>query len=320
MTSPTVVVFGTGYDDYRTELDVLAPLGVERIEPVAVDAPNADARLNAADVVLVRESPLPAERIGRLDRCRAIVRYGVGVDNIDLEAAAARGIYVANVPDYGSHEVAEHALALILATARRIAQRDRAVRAGAWGVGSREPIARLAGSTLGLVGFGRIAEALWRKTAGLGFEATLVHDPVRTSFPDGVRPVDLESLLAEADVISLHAPLTAATRHLIDADGLAHVRPGAVLVNTARGGLIDEAALLVALDEGRLRGAGLDVFEEEPLPADHPLRQRPQVVLTDHTGWYSDASLDELQRGAATEAARVLRGEEPENWVNRWAS
>ncbi len=320
MTSPTVVVFGTGYDDYRTELDVLAPLGVERIESVAVDAPNADARLNAADVVLVRESPLPAERIGRLDRCRAIVRYGVGVDNIDLEAAAARGIYVANVPDYGSHEVAEHALALILATARRIAQRDRAVRAGAWGVGSREPIARLAGSTLGLVGFGRIAEALWRKTAGLGFEATLVHDPVRTSFPDGVRPVDLESLLAEADVISLHAPLTAATRHLIDADGLEHVRPGAVLVNTARGGLIDEAALLAALDEGRLRGAGLDVFEEEPLPADHPLLQRPQVVLTDHTGWYSDASLDELQRGAATEAARVLRGEEPENWVNRWAS
>jgi D-3-phosphoglycerate dehydrogenase len=320
VTPPRVVVFGPGYDDYRTELDVLAPLGVERIEPVAVDAPDADARLSTAAIVLVREAPLPAERIARLERCRAIVRYGVGVDNIDLAAAAARGIYVANVPDYGSHEVAEHALALILATARRIAQRDRAVRAGAWGVGAREPIARLAGSTLGLIGFGRIAETLWRKTAALGFAATLVHDPVRTTFPDGVRPVDLDTLLAGADVISLHAPLTDATRRLVDADRLAHVRPGAVLVNTARGGLIDEAALLAALDEGRLRGAGLDVFEEEPLPADHPLRDRPQVVLTDHTGWYSDASLDELQRGAATEAARVLRGEEPENWVNRWAS
>jgi D-3-phosphoglycerate dehydrogenase len=194
------------------------------------------------------------------------------------------------------------------------------VRAGAWGVGAHEPIARLAGSTLGLIGFGRIAEALWRKTAGLGFDATLVHDPVRTTFPDGVRPVDLDTLLTQADVISLHAPLTDATRHLIDADRLARVRPGAVLVNTARGGLVDEAALLAALDAGRLRGAGLDVFEEEPLPADHPLRDRAQVVLTDHTGWYSDASLDELQRGAATEAARVLRGEEPENWVNRWTS
>jgi D-3-phosphoglycerate dehydrogenase len=320
VTAPIVVVFGPGYDDYRTELDVLAPLGVERIEPVAIDAPDADARLADADVVLVREAPLPAERIARLDRCRAIVRYGVGVDNIDLEAAAARGIYVANVPDYGTHEVAEHALALILATVRRIAQRDRAVRAGAWGVGAREPIARLAGSTLGLIGFGRIAEALWRKTAGLGVRATLAYDPLRAALPDGVRPVDLDTLLAESDVISLHAPLTDATRHLLNEERLGHVRRGAVLVNTARGGLIDEAALLAALDDGRLRAAGLDTFEEEPLPEGHPLRARPQVVLTDHAGWYSDASLQELQHGAAIEAARVLRGEEPLHWVNRGSS
>ncbi len=319
MTPPVVVVFGPGYDDYRTELEVLAPLGVERIEPVATDAPDADDRLAAADVVLVREAPLTAERIASLDRCRAIVRYGVGVDNVDLEAAAARRIYVANVPDYGSHEVAEHALALMLAVVRRVAQRDRAVRAGAWGVGVREPIARLAGSTLGLIGFGRIAETLWRKTAGLELGATLVHDPLRSSFPEGVRPVDLDTLLAEADVISLHAPLTDATHHLVNAERLARLRPGAVLVNTARGGLVDETALLAALDEGRLRGAGLDVFEREPLPADHPLRERPEVVLTDHTAWYSDTSLEELQRGAATEAARVLRGEEPASWVNRWS-
>lgn len=319
MTPPRVVVYGPGYDDYRTEVDVLAPYGVERIDPIPIDAPDADARLATADIVLVREAPLPAGRIARLQRCRAIVRYGVGVDNIDLEAATSRRIYVANVPDYGSHEVAEHALALILAVARRVPRRDREVREGAWGLGARQPIARLAGSTLGLIGFGRIAETLWRKASGLGFRATLVSDPERSTLPDGVRRVPLDVLLKEADIVSLHAPLTDATRHLIDRDALAKMRDGAILVNTARGGLIDEAALIAALEAGKLHGVGLDVFEEEPLASGHPLRTQPDAVLTDHTGWYSSSSLDELQRGAAAEAARVLQGDAPRNWVNRWA-
>ncbi len=320
MTPPVIVVFGHGYDTYRSELDVLAPYGVEHIEPVPVDAPNAAERLAAADIVLVREAPLPSDLIGSMASCKAIIRYGVGVDNIDLSAAAEHGIYVANVPDYGTDEVAEHALALLLDVARRVTQRDRFVRQGGWGVGAQEPIDRIAGSTLGLIGFGRIAERLWQKTAGLGLAGTLAFDPVRSTFPEGVTPVELDRLLEEADLISLHAPLTPATLHLMNAERIALLKPRAVLVNTARGGLIDERALVAALERGALRGAGLDVFADEPLPDGHPLRRRRDVVLTDHAGWYSEASLDELQRGAAREAARVLGGSPPENWINRWPS
>lgn len=318
MNPPVVVVFGPGYDDYRTELDVLAPYGVEHIEPVGLDDAARDARLATADAILVREAPLPDERIALLDRCRVIVRYGVGLDNIDLEAARRRRIYVANVPDYGSEEVAEHTLALILAVDRRVAQRDRDVRSGAWGIGARQPIRRLAGSTLGLVGFGRIAEAVWRKSSGIGFRDTLVVDPVRASYPKGVHPVDLDTLLRRSDVVSLHAPLTASTRHMLAGPQFDTMRDDAILVNTARGGLVDQAALVDTLTRGGLHGAGLDVFEEEPLPEDDPLRTLENVVLTDHTAWYSEASLDELQRGAAHEVARVLAGESPVNWVNRW--
>lgn len=320
MNPPIVVVFGPGYDDYRTELDVLAPHGVEHIEPVGLDGPDRDARLAAADAVLVREAPLPAERIAKLERCRVIVRYGVGLDNVDLAAAERHRIPVANVPDYGADEVAEHALALILSVARRVTQRDRDVRSGAWGIGHRQPIRRLAGSTLGLVGFGRIAETLWRKASGIGFRETLAVDPVRDAYPPGVRRVDLDTLLRRSDVVSLHAPLTPTTRRMIAAPQLEAMRDGAILVNTARGGLVDPAALVDALTRGRLLGAGLDTFDEEPLPHDDPLRTVENAVLTDHTAWYSETSLDELQRGAAHEVARVLAGEAPQNWVNRWAT
>ena len=271
-----------------------------------------------ADAVMLREAPLPASVVEQLERCRVIVRYGVGVDNVDLAAAAARHIYVANVPDYGVDEVSLHTLALLLAVTRRIASRDRDVRAGAWNVGARETMYRLAGGTLGLIGYGRIGESFHRKTAGLEFARTLVADPALTVPPADAELATPEEVCRQSDVVSLHAPLTPQTRHMIDARRLALMKPTAILINASRGGLVEEAALAEALKQGRLHGAGLDVFESEPPLTDHPLFSAPNVVVSDHTAWYSEASVGDLQRKAAEEVARVFQGEVPRNWVNRW--
>lgn len=273
--------------------------------------------LKDADAVMVREFPLPAPVLRALPRCQVIVRYGVGVDNIDLGAARERGIYVANVPDYGMDEVAEHALALLLTVARRTKQRHGALLEGAWGVGQREPVFRLAGSTLGIVGYGRIAQAFHRKAGGLGFARVLIHDPARTAPVEGAELVPLPTLLREADAVSLHVPLLPTTYHLIGPEELSGMKPGAILVNTGRGGVVDETALYHALKDGQLLGAGLDVFEQEPVAPGHPLLSLPNVTATDHTAWYSEASVDELQHKAAAEVARVLGGDAPRNWVNR---
>ena len=314
-----VVALDVGYADYDRERAVLEPLGAKLDEVFCEgDLARTVEAVRDADAVMLREAPLPASVVERLERCRVIVRYGVGVDNVDLAAAAARHIYVANVPDYGVDEVSLHTLALLLAVTRRIASRDRDVRAGAWNVGARETMYRLAGGTLGLIGYGRIGESFHRKTAGLDFARTLVADPALTAPPAGTELATPEEVCRQADVVSLHAPLTPQTRHMIDARQLALMKPTAILINASRGGLIDEAALAEALKQGRLHGAGLDVFESEPPPADHPLLSAPNVVVSDHTAWYSEASVGDLQRKAAEEVARVFQGELPRNWVNRW--
>ena len=314
-----VVALDVGYADYDRERAVLRPLDAALDEVFCEgDLARTVEAVRNADAVMLREAPLPALVIGQLERCQVIVRYGVGVDNVDLDAAAARKIYVANVPDYGVDEVSLHALALLLAVARRIASRDRDVRAGAWNIGAREAMYRLAGGTLGLIGYGRIGESFHRKTVGLDFTRTLVADPALTAPPPGAELASLEEVCRQADVISLHAPLLPQTRHIIDAARLSLMKPTAILVNASRGGLIDEAALAEALSRGRLHGAGLDVFEQEPPPADHPLLRAPNVVVSDHTAWYSEASVGDLQRKAAEEVARVFQGLEPRNWVNRW--
>jgi D-3-phosphoglycerate dehydrogenase / 2-oxoglutarate reductase len=312
-----VIVVGHGYDDYRTEAAILRPHGVRGIAQVDPADPTFADHLARADAILVRETPITAAHLEAAPKLRVIARYGIGVDSVDLEAARQRRVYVANVPDYGAEDVSDHALALYLALQRRIVTRDRAVRSGAWNIGQAEPMRRSATLCFGLVGYGRIARALHRKLAGLGAREVLVCDPVLTGSPAGAELVDLTMLAQRADVISLHAPLTEQTRHLVDRDLLARMKPGVILVNTARGGLVDEAALLDAVREGRVR-AGLDVFESEPPPADHPLFASSDVVLSDHTAWYSETSIEELQSGAAQEVARVFAGEPPHSWVNRW--
>ncbi|HXH84731.1 MAG TPA: C-terminal binding protein [Candidatus Tectomicrobia bacterium] len=313
------VILDDGYASYDTERAVLGAAGAEVVlRPCRGDARRAREAVTDADAVLVRETPVDAGVVAAMTRCRVIVRYGVGVDNVDLEAARARRIPVANVPDYGVEDVSDHTVALLLAVARRIVTRDRAVRAGAWGIGPAEPVHRVAGRVLGLIGYGRIGRAVHRKLGGFGLARVLVHDPFLDAAPPGVELVDLERLVAEADYVCLHCPLTPATHHLIDAPRLRAMKPTAILVNAARGPIVDEAALVEALREGRIFGAGLDVFEREPLPAHHPLRALDRVVLSDHTAWYSEESIADLQRKAAEEAARGLRGEPLRSWVNAW--
>jgi D-3-phosphoglycerate dehydrogenase / 2-oxoglutarate reductase len=314
-----VVVIDSGYESYETEASILEPVGARvEVVPCDGDAGKVKHAVLDADAVMVRESRVSRAAIEAMRRCRAIVRYGIGVDNIDLEAARERRIYVANVPDYGCEEVSDQAMALLLAVARRIAARDRAVRSGAWNVSRSQRMYRVAGRVLGLVGYGRIARALERKMRGIGVARVLVHDPLLGESPPGVAMVDLDTLCREADYISLHAPATAHTRRMIDARRIALMKPTAILINTARGTLVDEDALLVALREQRLQGAGLDVYESEPPRRDHPLFALDNAVLSDHTGWYSEESIPELQEKAAQEVARVLRGEAPRNWLNPW--
>ncbi|HYF80415.1 MAG TPA: C-terminal binding protein [Symbiobacteriaceae bacterium] len=315
-----VVILNANYPHYEAERDVLAPFGAVEIEHVDTHGSPEQVVLAVrdADAVMVRETPIPAAAIAAMTRCKVIVRYGVGVDNIDLAAARERKIVVANVPDYGSEEVSDHAFALLMSVARRITQRDKAVRQGAWGVGAKEKIYSMRGRTLGIVGYGRIGRAFHRKAAALGFGRTLVYDPFVTQSEPGMEAVDLDTLCREADVISLHTPLNRENYHLISADRFALMKQETILINTARGGIVDEAALVAALASGKLFGAGIDVFEKEPLDLNHPLLGFANVVLTDHTGWYSEECVTDLQTKAAQEVARVWGGNRPRSWVNRW--
>jgi D-3-phosphoglycerate dehydrogenase len=313
-----VVALDDGYAAYDQEVRLLAEAGARfELQPCRGSVDAAIASVRGADVVLVRESPLPRRAIEAMDRCKAIVRYGIGVDNIDLAAARERRIAVANVPDYGTDEVSTQTVALALAVVRRLSLHDAEVRSGRWSTGVLKPMYRLRGRTLGLVGFGRIARMTLEKLSGFGFGRVLVNDP-HAELPAGCEQASVDDVCREADLISLHVPLTPQTRHLIDARRLSLMRPTAVLVNTARGGLVDLDALHAALAEGRLLGAGLDVFEQEPPDPAHPVFRLDNVAVTNHIGWYSEEAMRELQRKTAEEAARVLRGEAPRHWVNPW--
>lgn len=264
------------------------------------------------------DTPLTAAVIAALPACRAIVRYGVGVDSIDVPAATRHGVVVANSADFCTEEVSDHAVALILAGARRIAYFDRKIRGGGWqGVDPDLALRRVGCLTLGLLGWGRIAQAVARKMAGFQMRI-LVSDPYVHSLPPGlsVELVPRERLLRESDLLSLHLPLNAETRHVIDESALRLMKPSALLVNTSRGGVVDEAALVRALQEKRLAGAALDVFEIEPLPAGSPLRSLEQVTLTPHYAASSQDSMKHLHRTVTDTVEAMLRGYWPPFPVN----
>ena len=264
-----------------------------------------------ADAILVTYAKLPGELLRQLTRCKAIGRFGLGVDNIDLAAAKALGIAVNYVPDYCLREVSDHAMALLLALARKVTLANKLVQSGRWEVPPLVPPRRLEGQVLGLIGFGNIPRMLAPKAKAFGLKV-LAHDPYvakETLNAAGVEGVSFDNLLARADFISVHAPLLPATRGLMNAAAFAKMKNGACLINTARGPLVDEAALVTALDSGHLGGAALDVVTTEPLPKDSVLLGRDNVILTPHTAFYSVEALEELQSKCANDVARVLSGE-----------
>ena len=313
--TPLVLICGLDHASVAEEVPVLQAAGV-RFGQVACRTEDDFLReCGGAEALLVQYGPVSRRVIEGLPRVRVLVRYGVGVDGIDVDAATERGIPVVNVPDYGTDEVANHAVALLLALARKLARLDRQTRAGRWNVFEVGPVRRLAGQTVGILGVGRIGRRVARKLSG--FDVRLLGaDPYVTVFPPGVEPVSLDRLLAESDYLTIHCPLTAETRHLVDAKALARMKPTAALVNTARGGLVDETALAEALDAGRLGGAGLDVTETEPLDPRSPLLSMDHVIVTPHAAWYSEEGRSDLKRRVAEEAVRVLRGERPIHCVN----
>ena len=289
----------------------LTALQTKRPEEFLAEAADCDALLNTY------AGPITAEAMARMPRCRIIARYGIGVDTIDLGAATEAGIIVTNNPTYCIDEVAEHALALLLACARKIALYDRLVRAGRWEVPPGKPMFRLAGRTLGLVGFGNIARAVAVRAAALGLRV-LYHDPFvrpgQFAVPGERR--ELSELLAESDFVSLHPPLNAQTRGMMNDDAFARMKPTAFLVNCSRGPIVDTAALVRALDAGRIAGCALDTTDPEPLPDPHPLRGRDNALITPHAAWYSEQAMVGLQAGAPSEVRRVLTGQWPVNVVN----
>lgn len=274
--------------------------------------------LRDADAVLLGLYSMTPAVIAELEKCRVISRYGVGYDNVDLQSATQQGIWVARVPDFCTEDVSDHAVGLLLDCVRGIGYRNRQLRNGVWNVTVPYGINRVAGRTLGVVGFGSIARAFVRKMSGFGLARVLVHDPYvdeDTCRSLGAEKRDLQTVVSESDYISLHVPLSETTQHMLDAELLSRTKENVVIVNTARGPVIDEAAL-VQLLRGSQRRAGLDVFEIEPLPADSPLRGLDNVVLTDHNAWYSREAYIDLKTKAARNALEVLKGGRPLYPVN----
>ena len=306
----TAVLIEHGYAAAEIERKIIAAAGGDLIDAESLSWAEALKLCENAEAIMLRRGEVTAEVIQGFRRCKILLRYGVGVDNIDLHAATEANIMVGHVPDYGMDEVSTHAIALLLACVRRVVGTHKKMEGGAWDVHRHEPIWRMAGRTLGLVGFGQIGQTVARKLTGWGLRL-LASDPFADPAHAAARAVqlmDFDVLCREADFISLHCPLLSETRHLINARALNLMKPGAILINTARGPVVDTPALLAALDSGRVAQAGLDVFEEEPLPADSRVRRHPKIICTDHVAWYSEEAQAQLQRSAAEEVVRVCTG------------
>ena len=307
------------FPDLDQERAILGEAGHElRFTTNATTPAEVADAVGGADAVLNCYAKMPADVIRGLGSCRIIARYGIGLDTVDMDAANEMGIVVTNVPDYCIDEVSDHALSLALSLARGITLLDRKVRSGSWTPTDARPLHRIRGRTFGLVGFGRIARALSVKAGALGYEivATDPYVPGDAVREAGAEPLTFQELLGRADIVSLHVPLTDESHHLIDVDALAAMKPGAILVNTSRGPLVDTDALRASLESGHLGGAALDVLEHEPPSVDDALLRRDDVVITPHAGFYSEESLRELQRKAVEQVVEALAGRRPRYAVN----
>jgi D-3-phosphoglycerate dehydrogenase len=300
--------------DVSLEQSILGEVDCE----IVVSPDNKEATLArlapGVDAILTCWAPVTAKVIDAADRCRHIARTGIGLDNIDVQRATERGIVVTNVPDYCVNEVAEHTLAMIFALARNIAGYHLATKNGQYDLVAGLPVERISGKTLGIIGVGQIGTILARRAQAVGMR--VVGTNRSRTIPDGVPWLPLDELLSVSDYVSVQAPLTPQTRHLINSEALQRMKPTAFLINTSRGGLVDHAALAEALAENRIAGAGLDVQDREPPDLSHPPYNDPRVIVTPHAAFYSSQATEELRTRVARQANAFLRGERPENVVN----
>jgi D-3-phosphoglycerate dehydrogenase len=315
-----VVVTDFTFADLDVETATLRPLGCELVAAKRVPPPEELSRLVAdAEHVLTQFAPLDAAVIAAMHKAKVIVRYGVGVDNVNLEAARARNIPVCNVPDYCMDEAADHTLALLLATTRHVVAHCRGVREGGWTLAVPLPAMKaLRDLTVGVVGFGRIGREVVRRLRAFKCRV-VVHDPAVPGADvraHGCEPAGLDDVIRQADVLTLHCPSTPQTRRMIRRDTLARMKPGAILINVARGDLVETAALVEALQRGHLAAAGLDVFDPEPVPGDCPLLRMDNVTFSAHVASVSERAVRQLRETAAGIVARSVRGEPLPNIVN----
>ena len=313
-----IVITECDHDSFDAEHLVTDPAGAELVLTQSVTAADLVVNAAGADAILVQYAEITGEVMDALPALRAIGRYGVGVDSVDIAAATARGIAVCNVPDYGTESVSDHAIGLTLAAARGIPRLDRGLRAGSFDLAAVRPLYQTRARVFGVIGMGLIGSATARKAAGLGYEV-IGYDIEAASWATtfrGFPSVSLDELLERSQVVSLHTPLTDVTRGMIGAAELARMRSDAILVNTSRGGVVDGEALVAALRSGGIRGAAIDVHESEPLPAGHPLTTFDSVVLTPHLAWYTEESYDELKRRTVANVVDVCADRAPRNIVN----
>ena len=315
-----IAITDYSFPDLGIEEGILRPAGYEVVawkeKRTAAELPQLVAD---ADAVITQFAPVNADVIASMRQAKVIVRYGIGVDNVDLEAAKARGIPVCNVPDYCIDEVADQTLAFLLATTRQVVTNCVRNREGKWGLAtSLDQMRALRDLTVGIVGFGRIGREVVARLRAFKCKV-LVHDPVVKAGEieqAGAKPVALRELLSQTDVISLHCPSTANTRGMLNRDSLAITRRGVILINVARGDLVDSAALTEALQSGHVSAAALDVFAPEPIPADHPILKMDNVIVASHIASCSVPAVRKLRETAANLAAKALRGEPLPNVVN----
>lgn len=315
-----IVISDYQYDTIEPQREVVR--GFEQAELLDFQCKTEDDVLEAAadaDIIINQYAPMTARVIQGLKHCRAIIRYGIGVDTIDVKAATQKGIYVCNIPDYGVDETSNHAISMILALSRKLPVIMADVRKGNWGLECAKPLHRFAGSTLGFVGLGRIASAVAGKMAAFGLHM-IAYDPYvarEHAGKLGVKLVDFETLCRDSDYISIHCPATEENYHLMDRKAFQMMKPTACLVNAARGSIVDEAALISALENNEIAGAGLDVLEKEPIDRDSRLLTMGNVIITSHFGGYSEEAILTLQEKVAREAVNILSGNPPFHAVNQ---
>ncbi len=319
-----VVMTDYDWDSLDIERNILATVDAELIAlQCKTEAEVIDA-VRDADAVMPQYTHVTRRAVEGMTRCKIISRSGIGVDIVDVQAATERGIWVTNVPNYCVDEVADHAMLLLMAVARKLLAYAGGVKQGIWGWQTGRPVPRFRGKNFGLVAYGKISRAIHQRALGFGLNV-LVYDPyvsrdvIRQA---GARPVDFEGLLCESDFIVIQSPLTPQTRHLFDENALRKMKPSAFLVNTARGPIVQDQALYRALVEGWIAGAAADDIEEEPAKVrdwkpTNPLLSLPNFILTPHMAWYSEGACVETKSISAQEIVRVLTGQTPFNPVNR---